>query len=124
MSAVAYPASVLAENTSDLNRSNNITVLPSVTVSAEKVERPLEEVPASIAVIDGEDLEQSGITAIEQLEGRVAGFSFQPFGQAGMKAPVMRGLTAAVHSYSSSVLMLVDDVPTLMPQGFEKACSM
>ncbi|HBP4890003.1 TPA: TonB-dependent receptor [Pseudomonas aeruginosa] len=121
LSAVAYPASVLAENTSDLNRSNNITVLPSVTVSAEKVERPLEEVPASIAVIDGEDLEQSGITAIEQLEGRVAGLSFQPFGQAGMKAPVMRGLTASVHSYSSSVLMLVDDVPTLMPQGFENS---
>lgn len=121
LSGLANPAVALAETSANTTANTPITVLPSVTVTADKIERPLEKVPASVAVIDGQDLEQSGITTMEQLEGRIAGLSFQPFGQAGMKAPVMRGLTAAIHSYSSSVLMLVDDVPTLMAQGFENS---
>ena len=115
-----YSALCHAETSSESAPGNPVE-LPAVTVTADKVERPLEKVPASVAVINGQDAEQSGITKMEQLEGRIAGLSFQPFGQAGMKAPVMRGLTASVHSYSSSVLMLVDDVPTLMPQGFENS---
>lgn len=93
--------------------------LPAVTVTAEKIERPLEKVPASVAVIDGWDAEQSGITSLAQLEGRIPGLSFQPFGQAGMNSPVMRGLTANFNSFSTSTLLLVDGVPTLTAQGFE-----
>ncbi|MCQ4298059.1 TonB-dependent receptor [Pseudomonas stutzeri] len=99
--------------------SPDSTTLPEITVTAEKIERPLERVPASVAVIDGWDAEQSGITSLKQLEGRIPGLSFQPFGQAGMNSPVMRGLTANFNSFSSSTLLLVDGVPTLTAQGFE-----
>lgn len=101
------------------DNSSFATTLPAVTVTADKIERPLEKVPASVAVLDGEELEQNGIDRMEQLEGRLPGLSFQPFGQAGMTSPSMRGLTAAVHSFSTSVLMMVDGVPTLTPQGFD-----
>lgn len=90
-----------------------------MTVSADKVERPLEKVPTSVAVVGGLEVEQSGITRMEQLEGRVPGLSFQPFGQAGMNSPAMRGLTANFNSFSTSTLLLVDGVPTLTAQGFE-----
>jgi iron complex outermembrane receptor protein len=93
--------------------------LPAITVTAEKRARALEDVPASIAVINGWDIEQSGIIGMEQLEGRVPGLSFQPFGQAGMNSPVMRGLTANFNTFSTSTLLLVDGVPTLTAQGFE-----
>lgn len=119
LSAVAHPVIVFAETASEKDLGTAVTQLPTIIVTADKIERPLEKVSASIAVINGVDLEHSGIVTIEQLEGRIPGLSFQPFGQSGMKAPVMRGLTASVHSYSTSVLMLVDDVPTLTAQGFE-----
>lgn len=93
--------------------------LPDVSVTAEKVSRSLEEVPASVMVIDGQTLEDEHITGFEQLEGRVPGLSFQPFGQSGINSPVMRGLTANFNALSTSTLMLVDDVPTLTAQGFE-----
>ena len=96
-----------------------VAQLPSITVSADKVERALDQVPASVAVLDGQEIEQSHLTRLDQLEGRVPGLSFQPFGQPGMKSPVMRGLTASIFSYSTSVLMVVDGVPTLTAQGFE-----
>lgn len=93
--------------------------LPAITVAAEKMEKALENVPASVAVLDGQDIEQSGLVGMEQLEGRIAGLSFQPFGQAGMNSPVMRGLTANFNTFSTSALMLVDGVPVLTAQGFE-----
>jgi len=105
-----YPTAVLAED---------VATLPAIAVTADKTERALEDVPVSMTVIDGEDIEQSHITSIEQLEARAPGLSFQPYGQRGIKMPVMRGLSANIWSFSSSVLMLIDDVPVLMPQGFE-----
>ena len=93
--------------------------LPDIIVTAEKIERPLEKVPASMTVLNGWDIEQAGTTSLKQLEGRIPGLSFQPFGQAGMNAPVMRGLTANFNSFSTSTLLLVDGVPMLTAQGFE-----
>ncbi|WP_418648618.1 TonB-dependent receptor [Thauera butanivorans] len=95
--------------------------LPSITVTAEKTEQALEKVPTSVAVVKGWDIEQSGTTSLQQLEGRVPGLSFQPFGQAGMNSPVMRGLTANFNTFSTSTLLLVDGVPTLSAQGFESS---
>lgn len=94
-------------------------VLPQINVSVDKFERTLEQAPASVSVIGGQTLEDEHITGFEQLEGRVAGLSFQPFGQSGINSPVMRGLTANFNALSTSTLMLVDDVPTLTAQGFE-----
>ena len=95
--------------------------LTPITVTAEKTEQPLENVAASIAVIHGAEIEAAGLSSLEQLEGRVPGLSFQPFGQAGMNSPVMRGLTANFNTFSTSTLLLVDGVPTLTAQGFESS---
>jgi iron complex outermembrane receptor protein len=117
--AFTQPVAALAQNAAEGALEASAAELPAVTITADKVARPLEKVPASVAVVDGQDAEQSGITAMDQLEGRVPGLSFQPFGQAGLNSPVMRGLTANFNSYSTSTLLLVDGVPTLTAQGFE-----
>lgn len=108
-----------AQTKNEFSDNDTPLALPAVVVTTEKIERSLETVAASVAVVDGMDIEQSGITRMEQLEGRVPGLSFQPFGQAGMNSPVMRGLTANFSSFSTSTLLLVDGVPTLTAQGFE-----
>lgn len=112
-------SSAWAEVADERDAAAEIRTLPAVIVTAEKSARSLEEVAASVAVIDGRDIEQSGITGMEQLEGRIPGLSFQPFGQAGMNSPVMRGLTANFNTFSTATLLLVDGVPTLTAQGFE-----
>lgn len=93
--------------------------LPAVTVRAEKLVQALEKVPASLTVLEGLESERAGFSSLAQLEGRVPGLSFQPFGQAGLNAPVMRGLTANFSSFSTAALLLVDGVPMLTAQGFE-----
>lgn len=118
---LALPAVAVMQSTSEANLDNTIAELPALMVTADKTSRPLEKVPTSVAVIDGLDLEQSQITGMEQLEGRIPGLSFQPFGQAGLNAPVMRGLTANFNTFSTSTLLLVNGIPVHTAQGFEDA---
>ncbi|WP_437880016.1 TonB-dependent receptor [Pseudomonas sp. LRF_L74] len=116
---ILLPFSALASLSPLAMAADTVTELPSISVSSEKIERPLEKVAASIAVVDGQDIDEQGLDSLEQLEGRVPGLSFQPFGQSGVNSPVMRGLTANFNSMSTSTLLLVDGVPTLTAQGYE-----
>jgi len=114
---LACPWAALADD--EVIDAEAATTLPAITVTADKTVRALEAVPVSMSVLDRLDVERAQITGVEQLEARAPGLAFQPYGQRGIKMPVMRGLSANIWSFSSSVLMLVDDVPVLMPQGFE-----
>lgn len=95
------------------------TELAPVKVTANKIEQAQEQVPASLTVITGEDLRKGRIDDLEQLARTTPGFTFQPFGQSGTNLPVVRGLSSGATAFSSSMLMLVDGVPTLMGQGFD-----
>ena len=93
--------------------------LPAITVTADKQERALESLPGSLSVFDGDMLESQGVVDLEGLQRITPGLTFQPFGQAGVNAAVMRGLSANFFSFSTSTLLVVDGVPTLMAQGFD-----
>lgn len=93
--------------------------LPVVTVTVNKHSQALERVPASVSAFDGEDLEAAGIDSLEGVARMTPGFTFQASGQSGLQPPVMRGLTANVMGFSSSVALVVDGVPTLRGQGFD-----
>lgn len=95
------------------------TELAPVRVTANKIEQTQEQVAASLSVLNAEDLRKGGIDDLERLARVTPGFTFQPFGQSGTNLPVVRGLTSSPTAFSSSMLMLVDGVPTLMGQGFD-----
>jgi len=93
--------------------------LSAITVTADKQERALESVPSSLSVFDGDLLESQGIHGLQALQTITPGLSFQPFGQADVNSPVMRGLSANFFSFSTSTLLVVDGVPTLTAQGYD-----
>lgn len=93
--------------------------LPAITVTVNKQSQALEHVPASVTALDGEDLEAASIHNLEDLARMIPGFAFQASGQSGLQPPVMRGLTANIMGFSSSVALVVDGVPTLRGQGFD-----
>ncbi|WP_024304094.1 TonB-dependent receptor [Pseudogulbenkiania sp. MAI-1] len=95
------------------------TELPAVTVTATKQPQTLGSVAASVSAFAGEDLAAAGIDNLEGVARMTPGFTFQAQGQSGLQPPVMRGLTANIISFSSSVAMVVDGVPTLRAQGFD-----
>jgi iron complex outermembrane receptor protein len=107
--------------TAAAQHQDSAPALPAISVTATKQAQPLDAVPASVSVLDGDTLEAQGATGLQTLEQLTPGLSFQPFGQAGVLSPVMRGLSANFFSFSSSTLLLLDGVPTLMAQGFDDA---
>ena len=93
--------------------------LPAVTVTATKQAQPLDALAASVSAFAGDELEAAGINGLEGVARMTPGFSFQATGQSGLQPPVMRGLTANIMGFSSSVALVVDGVPTLRGQGFD-----
>jgi len=93
--------------------------LPTVTVTANKSSQALERVPASLTVLDADELEDAGARSIADITALTPGFAVQPMGQSGLQPPVMRGITANVTSFSSSAALVVDGVTTLRGQGFD-----
>ncbi|MGO2510709.1 TonB-dependent receptor [Marinomonas polaris] len=110
------PVSVLAQEDTG---QKSTTLLPELMVTADKKQQTLSKATSHATVYDTEVLQQDGVDSLAKLEGRVAGLSFQPFGQSGINSPVIRGLTANFNALSSSTLLMVDGVPTLTAQGFE-----
>lgn len=103
----------------DPAETNNL--LPLLTVTADKQQQSINDVAAHVTAYEAEVLQQEGVDSLSKLEGKMAGLSFQPFGQSGVNSPVMRGLTANFNALSTSTLLLVDGVPTLTAQGFENS---
>lgn len=90
-----------------------------MVVTATKTELPAVQVPASLSVLYGEDLEDRRIDAIEKLAPLTPGMSFQPWGQAGTNLVVMRGITGSGSGFNSAMLLNEDGVPLLAGQGFD-----
>ncbi|KRW69636.1 TonB-dependent receptor [Pseudomonas sp. TTU2014-105ASC] len=99
--------------------AQDVVELPTVTVTVDKRAQSLESIPASVSALEGEDLEAMGIDSLEGVARMTPGFTFQASGQSGLQPPVMRGMTANIMGFSSSVALVVDGVPTLRGQGFD-----
>ena len=119
LSAVAL--SLVAANDVAAQPPAPTDVLPQLTVTADKQSKSINDVSAHVTAYQAKALQQEGVDSLSKLEGKMAGLSFQPFGQSGVNSPVMRGLTANFNALSASTLLLVDGVPTLTAQGFENS---
>lgn len=70
--------------------------LQEITVTANRRQQSLEQVPYSISVISAEQLAQTGVTDVASLTTQVPGLSMYDFGarMSGATAPIIRGVNA------------------------------
>ena len=80
-----------------------------IIVTAQKREERLIDVPQSVSVVAGEDLERAGATQFRDFANTVPGLAFTTVG-AGQTQVSLRGVTAGV-DISPTVGIYVDDVP-------------
>jgi iron complex outermembrane receptor protein len=86
-------------------------VFGEITVSAQRRDEPLQEVPMAITVLDTQMLEEQRIVTIDEVYGRTPGFSFSQF-NAAQPQPYIRGIGSTDDSASgdNSVVIFVDEV--------------
>ena len=112
--SILFTGAINAQNT----EAEDISELPTITVTANKQSETLATVTGSITAFDGNDLENIGARSLADVATMTPSFSFQETGQSTLSPPVMRGMTANIISFSSSAVLLVDGIPTLHTWGF------
>jgi iron complex outermembrane receptor protein len=92
--------------------------IEQMTVTAQKQEENVQEVPVSITVFGEQDIEDRKIESIRELADFVPNLMIYQHGVSGINGPTMRGITAAPESFRVSTGLYVDGVPVLTASGF------
>ncbi len=92
------------------------TTLDTITVTAQKTEENVQDVPIGINVFSDIDLEDKEINDIGDVAYYVPNFYFYDFGMAS--SPSIRGISAEAGTMSSVVGLYVDGVPKTDSMGF------
>ena len=101
--------------TSILYADDSVQEMDSITVTANKVEENLQDVPQSITVIDVEMIEQRGIKNIVDVIREIPNMSTIP--DRGI-AVNFRGLNASLFTSNNPVVVYIDGIPTSYKRAF------
>lgn len=100
--------------------ANEIKSLNDMTVTAQKTEENVQDVPISMSVFSDISLEDKKIIDLTNLSYYVPNFYLVDVGSvAGAYSPSMRGIYTTPALLSSSVGLYIDGVPTTNTVGFE-----
>lgn len=91
-----------ARETTSKNESDEVKTGEAILVSAAKHEMEMADVPMSVAVVDGDNVNKSSAATVADLIDGVPGVQISSYGMPGFKQVSLRGET------SSRVLVLVD----------------
>ncbi len=96
------------------------TTLETITVTANKQEENVQEVPMSISVFDDVAIEDKNIDSVVDLADFIPNFTLFGYGLPGCNSPSMRGISGSLPTFSVSTGMFIDGIPVLSPnQGFD-----
>ncbi|WP_228133171.1 TonB-dependent receptor [Aliarcobacter lanthieri] len=93
---------------SSLLYANETTKLDEITVSANKMEENIQDIPQSISVISEEDIEQKGINKIDDIIKEVPNMIVNNLNGDNVN---FRGLNSSWFSNNNPVVVYVDGVP-------------
>lgn len=96
--------------TSSLLFSNETTKLEEITVSANKMEENIQDVPQSITVINKEELEEKRIVDIKGVINEIPNMNLNKTATGTLSAS-FRGLTGSAFTQSNPVVIYIDGVP-------------
>ena len=94
--------------------------LETMTVTAQKQEENVQEVPLSITVFNEQDIEDRKIESVREIADYVPNMMLFDDGLSGMCTPSMRGIFAQSQTMTVASGLYVDGVPILMGVGFEE----
>lgn len=117
---IVFISILIAVNQSiaDNERSETLS-LDSITVTANKQEEDIQEVPISITAFDELALEDKNIDSVRELADFVPNLKIGNKAFSGSANPVMRGLQAETGTNNVSTAMFIDGIPILSRVGYD-----
>ncbi len=93
--------------------------LDEIMVTAQKQAQNEKDVPITMSVFSGVDLEDMTVESIKDIMIRTPNMSYFAAGAEGLGTPNVRGLTASLRSFGTSTAMYVDGIPYTSGFGFD-----
>ncbi|HBT89711.1 MAG TPA: TonB-dependent receptor [Desulfobacter sp.] len=93
--------------------------LGETTVTAQKQEENIQEVPISITLLNGQDIEDRKIESVREIADFVPNLMIFQHDSSSANTPTMRGMTAPCEAFTVSSGLYVDGVPVVSSVGFE-----
>ena len=100
-------------------RDSGVRQMESITVTAQKQEENVQDVPMSISLFNEQRIEDMRIESVKDVADFTPNLMLFDNGQPGQNSPTMRGINATVDSFTVSTGLYVDGVPILMGSGFD-----
>lgn len=114
---IVFISILIAINQSIADSGQSEISLETITVTANKQEENIQEVPMSITAFDELALEDKNITSVRDLTDYVPNLVLTNSGGDTYARPVMRGIVNQVTS-DVSTAMFIDGIPVLSGSGF------
>lgn len=95
--------------TSSFIFANETTLIEEITVSANKMEENIKDVPQSITVIDEETIEQKGIKTVADVIKEIPNMDIEDSHSGPMVS--FRGIVTSVFSNTNPIVIYIDGVP-------------
>jgi len=95
------------------------TSLETITVTAQKQEENVQEVPMSISVMNENAIEDSMVRSVGEISDHVPGLSLFNPGSAGMYEPAVRGVRADYAADMVTTGLYVDGIPILNAYAYD-----
>ena len=107
--------------TSGIAEAKDTLSLEDVTVTAQKQEQSIQDVPMGITAFTGQGIEDAKIESVSDLAGLVPSLMVFNHGNTGMNTPSLRGIHAPYETMTLSSGLFIDGVPIQSIAGFENA---
>ncbi len=120
--AILVPAAAFADDTPLQTASVQATGIETVVVTAEKREQNIQDVPASVSVLTGRQLEALHASSMQDWAGYVPGLVVQPNGGSGYQLLTLEGIPPL--SAASEVRVYIDDTPVGSSSSFANSATL
>ena len=105
-----------------LTQSIYANKLDTLTVTAQKTEQNIQDVPISMTVFNEYDIEEKRIKSVKDIAQYTPNLMFIDLNGGGsVLSPTSRGLNTEDGSFSTSIGMFIDGIPMLGTSGFDAA---
>ena len=120
MAILLFSASLPAIAGQTLNHQSEIAeTLETMTVTAQKQEQSVQDVPMGITAFTSQGIEDAKIESLSDLADLVPSLMVFNEGGSGMNTPSMRGVHAPFETMTLSTGLFIDGVPIQSIAGFE-----
>jgi iron complex outermembrane receptor protein len=99
---------------------NKSLELEEITVTAQKKEEKIQDVPISLTVFNEQDIEDKNIESVKDIAPFTSNLMYFDNSGAGNFTTIIRGIQSSGTSLASSAGLFIDGIPILIPRGMDE----